>query len=143
MQKGIDCIGIAVGYICHDSKGNYLMNKRSVNCRDEQGTWDFGAGGLEIGETIEECLKKELKEEYGIKPISSTFLGYLDRFRNLNSVRTHWLALEFLVLVDPLKVINGEPHKFEEIKWFKLNNLPTPLHSTMPFILEKFKNKLL
>ena len=58
MQKGVDYIGITVSFVCHDGTGNYLMNKRSVNCRDEHGTWDFGGGGLEIGEKIEDCLKK-------------------------------------------------------------------------------------
>ncbi|MFA5937037.1 MAG: NUDIX domain-containing protein [Candidatus Paceibacterota bacterium] len=143
MKKGIDYIGIAIGYVCHDGNGNYLMNKRSVNCRDEHGTWDFGGGGLEVGEEIECCLKKEIKEEYGVEPISYSFLGYIDNFRNLDGVDTHWICLEFLVQIDPLKVINGEPHKFEELKWFKINNLPRPLHSIAPKILEKFKDKLL
>ncbi|MEI7709419.1 MAG: hypothetical protein WCI76_01755 [bacterium] len=49
MQKGVDYIAVGVSYFCHDGKGNYLMNKRSKNCRDEHGTWDLGGGGLEIG----------------------------------------------------------------------------------------------
>lgn len=142
MKKGIDFIGVTVSYVCHDGKGNFLMNKRSKNCRDEHGAWDLGGGGLEIGETVESCLRKELKEEYGVEPISYEFLGYLDIFRNMDGVRTHWVSLEHLVLVDRSKVINGEPHKFDEIGWFKKDNLPSPLHSVMPLVFEKFKNKL-
>jgi len=142
MKKGIDHIGITVSFICHDGKGNYLMEKRSINCRDEHGTWDFGGGSLEIGEKVEDCLKKELKEELGVEPIDYEFLGFLDLFRNLSGVDTHWIYLQFSVLVDPKEVINGEPHKFEELKWFKLDNLPKPLHSIAPIILERFKNKL-
>ncbi len=142
MKKGVDFIGITVSYVCHDGKGNYLMNKRSKNCRDEHGAWDLGGGSLEIGETVEDCLKKELKEEYGVEPISHNFLGYLDVFRTMNEVKTHWVSLEFLVLVDPAQVINGEPHKFDEIGWFKLDNLPSPLHSAFSSVMEKFKDKL-
>lgn len=142
IKKGVDYVGVTVSYVCHDGKGNYLMNKRGQNCRDEHGAWDFGGGGLEMGERIEECLVKEIKEEFGVDPIDYKFLGYLDIFRNLSGVDTHWLALEFLVLVDSSKVINGEPHKFDEIGWFKLDNLPSPLHSVAPIILEKFKDKL-
>ncbi len=142
MKKGVDYPAITVSYICHDGKGNYLMNKRSANCRDEHGTWDFGGGGLDLGEKVEDCLKKEIKEEYGVEPIEYKFLGYLDLFRNLSGIDTHWISFEFLVLVDSLKVINGEPHKFDKIKWFRLDNLPKPLHSVAPLILEKFKDKL-
>ena len=140
MQKGIDYIGISVGYICHDGKGNYLMNKRSVNCRDEHGAWDFGGGALEVGDSVEDCLKKEIKEEYGVDVLEEKFLGYLDVFRNQNGVDTQWLAMQYVVLVDREKVINGEPHKFEEIKWFRLDNLPTPVHTVVPIILTKFKD---
>ncbi len=142
MQKGVDFVAVTVSYVCHDGKGNYLMNKRGKNCRDEHGNWDFGGGGLELDESVEECLQKEIKEEFGVAPIQYSFLGYHDVFRNFNGVDTHWLALEFLVLVDRNKVVNGEPHKFDEIGWFRLDNLPSPLHSAVPTILEKFKDKL-
>ena len=53
-----------------------------------------------------------------------------------------WLALDFKVLVDREKVKNGEPHKFEEIGWFKLDNLPTPMHSQIPNAINIHKDKL-
>lgn len=142
MKKGIDYIGVTVSYMCHDGQGNFLLNKRSANCRDEHGRWDFGGGGLEFGQTIEECLKQEIMEEYCTEIVSKEFLGYLDLFREMNGEKTHWLSLEFLVEVDREKVKNGEPHKFDEIGWFKLDNLPTPAHSTQPILLEKFKERL-
>ncbi len=142
MQKGIDCIGITVSYMCHDGKGNFLLNKRSKNCRDEHGAWDFGGGSLDFGDTVEATLKKEIKEEYCVEPIEYEFLGYYDLFRENNGAKTHWLSLEFLVKVDREKVQNGEPHKFDEIGWFKLNDLPKPPHSSQKYLLERFKNKL-
>jgi 8-oxo-dGTP diphosphatase len=142
MQKGIDYIGITVSYMCHDGQGNFLLNKRSVNCRDEHGAWDFGGGSIDFGDTIEGTLLKELQEEYCIEPVSYEFLGYLDLFREMNSVKTHWISLEFLVEVDREKVQNGEPHKFEELGWFRLGNLPTPAHSTQEYLLQTFKDKL-
>lgn len=142
MQKGIDYIGIAVSYLCHDGKGNFLLNKRSKNCRDEHGCWDFGGGSLDFGYTAEDALKKELKEEYCVEPINCEFLGYVDMFRDQEGMKTHWVSLEFIVEIDRDKVKNGEPHKFDELGWFKLNNLPTPAHSTQGILLEKFKNEL-
>ncbi len=142
MQKGIDYIAITVSYMCHDGQGNFLLNKRSTNCRDEHGRWDFGGGGLDFGESVEENLRKELKEEYCVEPKSIEFLGYLDLFREMDGKKTHWLSLEFLIEVDREKVRNGEPHKFEELGWFRLDNLPSPAHSTQGLLLEKFKDKL-
>ena len=142
MQKGIDYIGITVSYLCHDGQGNFLLNKRSSNCRDEHGAWDFGGGGLDFEETVDDTLKKELMEEYCVEPVNYEFLGYADIFREMDGKKTHWLAIEFLVQVDREKVKNGEPHKFDEIGWFTLDNLPTPAHSTQKYVLEKFKDKL-
>ncbi len=142
MKKGVDFIGNSVVYFCHDGKGNFLMHKRSKQARDEHGNWDIGAGGIELGDGVEETLFKEIKEEYGANIIDFEFLGYRDIKRQDHEVKTHWLALDFKVLVDPSTVINGEPHKFDEVGWFTLNRLPSPVHSQMELFLNKYKNKL-
>ncbi len=142
MQKGVDHVGITVSYMCHDGDGNFVMTKRSTNCRDEHGTWDFGGGGVDFGDSIEKTLVKEIKEEYCVDVENFEFLGYRDLFRTMNGTPTHWLSLVFLVKVDRSKVKNGEPHKFDDLQWFRLDNLPTPLHSMIPAHLEKFKDKL-
>jgi len=142
MQKGIDYVAVCVGYLCHDGNGNFLFNKRSKNCRDEHGTWDFGGGGLDFGDTVLETMHKELQEEYCVEPVSYEFLGWEDLFRTIDGKKTHWLSIDFLVLIDREKVKNGEPHKFDELGWFRLDNLPEPLHSSVPGILEKFRDRL-
>ena len=142
LQKGIDYTGVTVVYLCHDGQGHILLNKRSKNCRDEHGTWDPGGGGVEFGETVEGTLKKELREEYCAEILAHEFLGFRDVHRTHEGKKTHWIALDFKVLVDPTKVKNGEPHKFDKIGWFTLDKLPTPLHSQFPGFLEKYKEKI-
>lgn len=142
MKKGIDYPGITVSYLCTDGDGNYLMNKRSVNCRDEHGTWDFGGGGVDFGDSIEKTLNKEIEEEYGTPPLSYKFLGYFDLFRTQDNIPTHWLSLVFVVRIDKEKVINGEPHKFDELKWVTLDTIPEPLHSGWKFVLPKIIDQL-
>lgn len=141
MQKGQDYTGITIVYLCHDGMGNVLLNKRSVNCRDEHGRWDCGGGGLEFGDTVDNTLKKEIFEEYCTDVIDYEFLGYRDVHRENNGVKTHWLALDFKVKINKDMVDNGEPHKFDEVKWFTLNSLPDPLHSQFPFFLDKYKDQ--
>ncbi len=142
MKKGIDYIAVGVSYFCHDGNGKYLMNKRSTNCRDEHGRWDIGGGGIDFDDTIEETLRKELKEEYCVENIEYEFLGHKDVFREQDGSKTHWIQFFFRVKVDPKEVKNGEPHKFDEIGWFSLDNLPTPLHSQILAQVDLFKDKL-
>lgn len=142
MKKGEDYTGITIVYLCHDGRGNILLNKRSTNCRDEHGTWDPGGGGLKFKDTVTNTLQKEIKEEYCTNILEYEFLGYRDVHRTHERKNTHWIALDFKVFVDKNQVQNGEPHKFDEIGWFKLDKLPNPLHSQFPHFLEKYKNKL-
>ena len=142
MKKGIDFIGVSICFFCHDGKGNFLMSKRSTNCRDEQGLWDTGAGALEFGDNVEDRLRNEIKEEFCTDVLDYEFLGFKDMHRENNGVKTHWIGLFFKVLVDKNKVQNGEPHKFDEVKWFTFETLPKELHSQLPYIFDKYKDKL-
>lgn len=141
-RKGMDYTGVCIIFFCHDGKGNVLMNKRSQNCRDEQGRWDIGGGGLEFGETVENTLKSEIREEYSTEVLEHEFLGYRDVHRELAGVKTHWIGLDFKVLIDRSKVKNGEPHKFDAIEWFTLDTLPSPTHSQFPTFLKLYEHKL-
>ena len=130
LRRGIDFTGISCSFICHDGQGNFLMHKRSQNCRDEQGTWDCGAGALELNESVVETVKREIYEEYGANAKNLQFLGFFDIKRNLDDgTPTHWICIMHAAEVDPQDVKNNEPHKIDELGWFTYDNLPKPLHS--------------
>lgn len=142
LRKGFDYLGVTVVFLCHDGKGNIVLSKRGKNCRDEHGRWDPGAGSLELGQTIEQTLKREIKEEYCAVVLDEKFLGFRELHRIHKNKKTHWIALDFLVLVDKNQVKNGEPHKFDAVEWFKLNRLPSPLHSQFPKFLKKYSKQI-
>jgi 8-oxo-dGTP diphosphatase len=142
MQQGIDYIGVCVVYFCHDGKGNVILAKRNANTRDEHGRWDTGGGGVEFSQTIEDTIKKEIEEEYYTQVLETEFLGFRDVHRIHDNKKTHWVALDFKVLVDPKKVANGEPHKFDEVRFFPFDQLPSPLHSQLPYFFEKYHQKV-
>ncbi len=143
MRRGIDHIGVGVVFFCHDGNGNFLMSKRSRNTRDEHGRWDPGGGSIELGESVGDALKREIKEEYCTKVIQSDFLGFRDVHRiDEKGNKTHWVVLDFKVLIDKDKVKNGVPNEHEEIGWFKLDNLPSPVHSQFPTFVKNYKHKL-
>lgn len=142
MNKGIDFVGITVTFLCHDGKGNVLLAKRGPNCRDEHGAWDGGGGGLEHGDMVLETLRKEIMEEYGADVIAYEFFGYRDVHRQHDDQQTHWIALDHLVEIDRRMAKNGEPHKLDEIGWFRLDALPEKLHSQLPNFLSLYADNL-
>ena len=49
------------GVFVIDSEGRILLEKRRDN-----GLWDFPAGAMELGESFEECARREVFEETGL-----------------------------------------------------------------------------
>lgn len=142
MKKGEDYTGVTVVFFCHDGNGEYLLARRGLACRDEQGRWEPGAGGLEFGERVEDTLVREIREEYGTEVLAYEFMGYRDMHRTHEGKPTHWIALDYRVLVDRAQAHNAEPHKLDEVGWFPLTAFPEPLHSQFPYFLEKYREQI-
>ncbi|MDQ5919369.1 MAG: 8-oxo-dGTP diphosphatase [Patescibacteria group bacterium] len=142
IKKGVDTIGVAIVFFCHDGQGRVLMAKRSEKARDERGTWDIGGGALEFGETAEQTVRREIAEEYGATVLACEFLGYRDVHRVQNGVATHWIALDFRARIDPATVREGEPDVIQQVQWFTRDTLPSPLHSQLPRVLATHGDKL-
>ena len=142
-QKGISFVGVSTCFFVYDGKGKFYMSKRSEKARDEQGKWEIGAGGLKWGENAEDNMVRELKEEYDADPLKITFLGYRDIHRKLNDgTPTHWLGLDFAVLVDPKQVKINEPDMIDAADWFTWENLPSPAHSQTDIFMTKYHDTL-
>lgn len=47
--------------------GKFLIVRRSENARAEIGYWELPGGRLEFGETTEDALRRELREEVGLE----------------------------------------------------------------------------
>lgn len=133
MKPGLDYIGVTVFFYCHDGQGNFLMHKRSQKCRDEQGRWDFPGGKLEFGESFAEAVLRELHEEHGCTGEVQEQFPAASRIREHEGIKTHWVTVGHIVKVNPADVINNDPEAIDEIGWFRLDNLPSPLHSLVPF----------
>lgn len=65
-------IEVVAGIIQQD--GKTLIAKRKSGSH-LAGKWEFPGGKLEVGETPENCLKRELKEEFGIIVSIDNFTG--------------------------------------------------------------------
>lgn len=142
MSPGADYTAIAVVFYCHDGKGNFVMDLRGPNCRDEQGKWEIGGGRLHFGEKVEDAIRREVQEEYCTEVVSMEYLGFREVFREQDGAPTHWVSLDFSVLVKPELVANGEPDKHEKVKWFTRETIPKNVHSQFPVFLEKYRENI-
>jgi len=138
LKPGVHYIGISTPFYCHNEECLFVLHKRSKNCRDEQGRWDFGSGQLEFGEDPLDGVLREVFEEYGVKGEIVGSIPAHSILRENQGVKTHWLAVPFFVKVDISQVRNGDPDKIEEISFFSLDNLPSPLHTGVSFTMQKF-----
>lgn len=131
MKAGVDYIGVCVTFFCHNGRGKWLLHKRSQNCRDEQGCWDFGGGQLEFGEDVEDGVLREIAEEYGCIGTISARLPVDNALREHDGKKTHWVGIGFIVLVDPADAKLNDLHSMDEIGWFTFDAMPKPLHSSV------------
>jgi 8-oxo-dGTP pyrophosphatase MutT (NUDIX family) len=140
MIKGIDYPAIFVCGICHDGEGNVLYTHRSEKARDEQGRWNIGAGGtLELGETLEECLSREVKEETDADIKEKEYIGHRELFREKDGIESHWIGHYFKVLVDR-KQIKIMEDVFDGMLWQSFHDMPTPMISHYDQTYELFKS---
>jgi 8-oxo-dGTP pyrophosphatase MutT (NUDIX family) len=130
---------VSVVFVCHDTAGRVLLARRGSGARDEPGTWDTGAGALEHGESFADAVRREVREEYATEARRIETIGVRNILRG--DPVSHWVAVVCAVEVDPATVRIGEPHKFDELGWFALDALPSPLHPQLPATLELFASR--
>ena len=144
MKVGFDYTGISIPFYCMNKDRKLLLHKRSANCRDEHGRWDCGAGQLEFGESPEECVMREVKEEYGCSAKILYQFPPISVIRTIDERLAHWLAIPFILKVNENEVSIQEPHKVDEYGWFHLHELPSPLHSAVEkYVLNTQRKKIL
>ena len=51
---------------------NVLLARRSPTRRAYADRWSFPGGHVETGENLEQALRRELREEIGVAPLSSS-----------------------------------------------------------------------
>ena len=131
-KPGVDFVGVGVGVMVRNAKGEFLMGLRTKNSRNEPGKWTFPGGCVEFGETLEQCAVREAKEEFGIDVSVVRLLGVIDHL--IPEERQHWVnpVVEARIAGGEPRIM--EPHKMSGFGWFSLSELPKNITSN----LEKF-----
>jgi mutator protein MutT len=141
MKQGIDFIGVSVGAMIFNENNELFLSKRSQKCKNEKGCWEIPGGGVDFGEKLADAIKREMKEEYGVEiEIIKQFPAEDHIIPNENQ---HWVATTFLAKFKPgNKPRIMEPEKCDEIGWFSLDTLPSPLSIITKLDVVNYKNHL-
>lgn len=123
-----------VGAIICNEHGQIFVQKRSAQRRLFPNCWDLVGGHVEPGETLEEGLSREVREETGWEVTTITALLYLTDWEEDGGPRRE---ADFLVEVrGNLEQPQLEWSKHSEFRWISANEIDTlksgrPMYDTM------------
>lgn len=140
MQRGIDYIGVGVGAMIVNEKGQLFLSKRGPLAKNERGCWEFPGGSVEFGETLRHALQREILEEYGIDIQVDTLLDVVDHI--LPNEGQHWVSPTYLCRLRSGNPKILEPGKCSDIGWFSIDEIPAPLSMISAINLENYLQKI-
>lgn len=123
-----------------NEKKQVLLQKRKDN-----GYWSYPGGSMELGESFEECARREVFEETGLECIELTY------FTHMSGEKMHYIypngdevySAEMVFLCEnykgELKIQEAEVY---EQKFFNLDDLPDNISPLAIDVLEKLMKKL-
>lgn len=125
-------VRVGVATLVFNEEGFLLLHKRKG--RHEGGTWSVPGGHIDFGETPEEACIREAKEEVDIEIADVRFQGYT------NDVFDH-SGRHYITLWYRAEWTGGEPRiaapdEVEEIGWFPLDAIPSPLFLPLEQMLQ-------
>ena len=135
-------IQCAASVLCIDGEGRLLLGRRTDNH-----LWGYSGGGLEIGETVEECARRELLEEMGIEADELTFFminsGPESYMHYPNGDEVYYVEVIYIC-----RRYSGElrmqPEELEELRFFRpeeveLEMISPPIRPVMAKYLNRGK----
>jgi ADP-ribose pyrophosphatase YjhB (NUDIX family) len=109
-----------------DERGSILLEKQALF-----GSWALPHGCLDVGESIVDALKREVKEETGLDVVRAEPFGiysdpkYSVTYPNGDEVQTLTMAFRVTEWSGELR---PDDHEVTELGFFPLNALPSPIY---------------
>ena len=109
-----------VCWILKDGKALLKLANKGIS----EGKWNAVGGKIAHGETLFECVKREVLEETGLAINEPTYYGKLKFFFGKDD--TNSLSKEWIVHIFSTNKFTGElkESKEGELRWFRLDGLP-------------------
>ena len=105
---------IGVGVISNH-RGEILIDRR-LNSGEMGGLWEFPGGKIEPNETVEDCIKREIKEELGIDVLVE---------ERLIAIEHQYPKFKVTLFVHYCHHLEGIPQtrECEEVRWVNISEL--------------------
>lgn len=128
---------VVVGVLIYNDK-NEVFLARGLKWKNY---WTVPGGHLEWGESFEECVRREVKEETNMEISNIEFLKIQEAIFPPNYHKEkHMVFLNFCAKAESYDVVLDEEHS--EYKWFKLEDIPTEeINKSVSLTINKFLKK--
>ena len=120
-------VGVGVVFVRH---GRVFLARRRGALGG--GTWGSAGGHLERGESLEDCARREAREEFDLAVTELRFLCV----SNIIAYGRHYVDVEFLGEIGDQEPRLMEPDAFEGSGWFPLSSLPAPMFQAMAYAMD-------
>ncbi len=112
-----------------------ILLAHNVNFRE--GYYSIVAGYLEVGETLEDCVKREVKEEIGIDVKNIRY------YKSQPWPYSSSMMIGFIAEADDTQPIQIDQKEIMHADWYSKDNLPNhpPVRSIAGEMIEKFVNR--
>jgi mutator protein MutT len=113
---------VGVGAVVLDGEGRVLLVKRAHE--PLKGEWSLPGGGVEIGETLEAAVAREILEETGVSVAVGPVVEVLDRVQRVpdGRVEYHFVIIDYLCYALPGTLVCGSDA--DGVDWVRREDLP-------------------
>jgi 8-oxo-dGTP pyrophosphatase MutT (NUDIX family) len=107
-------------FVLRDRQGRILLQKRDKKAPRNPGKWGFFGGNIREDETPPEALRREAREELGLKKVGFTFFG---RYETREKDELHEKFLFEAPLKDPLGKLRKQQREGKELGLFSFDDI--------------------
>ncbi len=140
LRKKVGTIPLVVsvaGCLIFDDKNRILLQHRTDN-----GLWSHPGGAVELGETVEEAVHREVYEETGIQPNELKFFNIYSG-ESQHHIYPNGDEVYFVNVIYTCHAFSGEPttdhNENREVKFCDLDHLPPMGESNKQMIRDYMK----
>ena len=130
----------AASAVVRDDSGRVLLIRRRDNLE-----WAFPAGGMELDESVYDCVVREVKEETGLDVVSATLFAIYSgaRFAGKDMWDNYYQLLIFRFSVDEWSgTLVTETDETVDARFFPVDQVPEPYAEAMED-LARFRNQVI